>query len=192
MSNKIASLKHALGAGGRVNKYKVNFSIPGAVPTASNLQDVDILCKGTQFPGMTITPIEVFNQGRKLVLPGDTEFENTWTLTFYNTEAHNLRRDLISWMISADNFQRNIHSGNPNDILGELSVSQLDSDANTTVTYTFHNVWVSNVEAIELTSEADGGIQEFAATFTFTDWVVGKGEYSEPLKAKAPTKNKIA
>jgi hypothetical protein len=188
----ISNLKQALGAGGRVNKYRVNFSIPSAVPTSSDLQNTDVLCKASQFPGVTITPIEVFNQGRKLVIPGDTVYENTWVLTFYNTEDHGLRRDLISWMRSADDFQKNIHSGNPNDILGELSVTQLDSMAKDTVTYTFHNVWVSGVDAIELTDDADGGIQEFAVTFSFSDWVVGDGEYSEPTKANAASKNSIA
>jgi len=188
----IANLKQALGAGGRVNKYRVNFSIPGAVPTSSDLQNTDVLCKASQFPGVTISPIGVFNQGRKLVIPGDTVYENTWSLTFYNTADHGLRRDLISWMRSADDFQKNTHSGNPNDILGELSVTQLDSLAKDTVTYTFHNVWVSGVEAIELSDDADGGIQEFVATFSFSDWVVGTGEFSKPTKANAASTNSIA
>jgi hypothetical protein len=188
----IANLKQALGAGGRVNKYRINFSIPSAVPVTSDLQNADVLCKAAQFPGVTITPIEVFNQGRKLVIPGDTVYENTWTLTFYNTADHALRRDLISWMRSADDFQKNTHSGNPNDVLGELSVTQLDSLGKETVTYTFHNVWVSGVEAVELTDDADGGIQEFAVTFSFSDWVVGGGEYSEPSEANQSSDNSIA
>lgn len=188
----ISNLKMALGAGGRVNKYRLNFSIPSAVPTVSELQNADVLCKSTQFPGVTITPIEVFNQGRKLVIPGDTAYENTWAVMFYNTEDHALRRDMISWMRSADDFQRNAHSGNVNDILGELSVTQLDSAGKDTVTYTFHNVWVSGVDAVELSDDADGGIQEFNVTFTFSDWVIGGGEFSEPATANAATKNSIA
>ena len=188
----IANLKQALGAGGRVNKYRVNFSIPSAVPTASELQNVDVLCKASSFPGVTITPIEVFNQGRKLVIPGDTVYENTWALTFYNTADHGLRRDLLSWMKSSDDFQKNTHSGNPTDILGELSVVQLDSLGKATATYTFHNVWVSGVDAVELSDDTDGGIQEFAATFSFSDWVVGEGEISEPTKANAASANSIA
>lgn len=188
----IANLKQALGAGGRVNKYRINFSIPSAVPVSSELQNADVLCKASQFPGVTISPIEVFNQGRKLVIPGDTVYENTWALTFYNTADHALRRDLLSWMRSADDFQKNTHSGTPNDILGELSVTQLDSLGKPTVTYTFHNVWVSGVDAVELTDDADGGIQEFAATFSFSDWVVGEGEFSEPGQANKASGNSIA
>jgi hypothetical protein len=188
----IANLKQALGGGGRVNKYRVNFSVPAAVPTSSVLQNADVLCKAAQFPGMTITPIEVFNQGRKLLIPGDTVYENTWALTFYNTADHGIRRDMISWMKSADNFQENTHSGNPNDILGELSVTQLDSLGKDTVTYTFHNVFVSGVEAIELADDTDGGVQDVVVTFTFSDWVVGTGEFNEPGTANAASANSIA
>lgn len=192
MSTTIMNLKQALGAGGRVNKYKLNFSIPSAVPVKSELQNADVLCKSTQFPGVTITPIEVFNQGRKLLIPGDTNYENTWTVVFYNTEDHGIRRDLLSWMRSADDFQRNEHSGNPLDVLGEMSVVQLDSLAKETVTYTFHNVFPSSVEAIELADDTDGGIQEVSVTFTFTDWVVGTGVNSDPSATNAASKNSIA
>jgi len=188
----ISNLKQALGAGGRVNKYRLNFSIPSAVATVSDLQNADVLCKATQFPGMSITPIEVYNQGRKLVIPGDTTYENTWAVTFYNTADHALRRDLISWMRSADDFQRNTHSGKPTDIMTEMSVTQLDSMGKDTVTYTFHNLWVSGVDAIELSDDADGGIQEFAVTFSFSDWVVGNGEFNEPKVANAESTNSIA
>jgi len=187
----IAELKQALGAGARTNKYQINFSIPSAVPTTSDLKEADVLCKATQFPGMSITPIEVYSQGRKLLIPGATEYENTWTLTFYNTEAHNLRRDMIAWMKAADDFQKNIHSGNPNDILGELGVVQLDSDQKETVTYTFHNVWVSEVAAIELTADGEAEISEFEVTFSFSDWVVGTGEYSELNASYQFTKESI-
>ena len=188
----IANLKHALGAGGRVNKYRIKFAIPSAVPTVSDLQNADILCKASQFPGVTITPIEVFNQGRKLVIPGDTTYENSWTLTFYNTADHALRRDLISWMRSADDFQRNTHSGDVASIMGEMSVVQLDSMGVETVAYTFHHVWVTGVEAIGLSDDADGGVQEWTATFAFSDWVVGNGEFSEPSSATPSSMNKIA
>jgi len=172
----ISNLKQALGAGGRVNKYRIDFSVPSAVPVKSELQNADVLCKAAQFPGVTISPIEVFNQGRKLVIPGDTTYENTWSVTFYNTADHALRADMISWMRAADDFQKNTHSGNPNDVMGELGVTQLDSLGKATATYTFHNVWVTGVDAVEVSDDTDGGIQEFVVNFAFSDWVVGTGE----------------
>jgi len=192
MANKLAELKNALGAGARANKYRVNFSVPAAVSTTSNLQNVDTLCKASNFPSMTLGQIEVFNQGRKLIIPGDTTFTNTWTLTFYNTEDHALRRDMIEWMRSADHFQTNSHSGNPTALMGELSVEQLDSAGNPTTRYTFHNVFVQEVGELAVGDDTADTIQEFDVTFSFTDWVVGGGETNVPSEANAATLNEIA
>jgi len=192
MANKLAELKSAIGAGARANKYRLNFSIPSAIPTVSELQNVDALCKSSSFPSMSIGQIEVFNQGRKLVLPGDTTYDNTWEVTFYNTEDHGLRRDMISWMTSADNFQNNQHSGDPTQIMGELSVEQLDSAGLPTAKYTFHNVFVQSVAEVSVGDEDADTIQEFGVTFSFTDWVVGDGTLSAPGTAGAPALNAIA
>ena len=190
--SKLSELKNALGAVARPNKYRINFSIPAAVPVKSDLSNADVLCKSTSFPSMTIGQIEVFNQGRKLVIPGDTSFTNTWEASFYNTEDHALRKDLISWMVSADHFQTNTHSGQPNNILGELSVEQLDSAGNATARYTFHNVWVSEVAEITLADDTQDTPGEFSVTFTFSDWVVGSGSVQTPSAGNKATLNDIA
>jgi hypothetical protein len=192
MANKLAELKSALGSGARANKYRINFTIPAAVPTTSTLQNADTLCKSTNFPSMTIGQIEVFNQGRKLLIPGDTTYTNSWAVTFYNTEDHGLRRDMISWMKSADNFQANTHSGNPSAVMGEMSVDQLDSAGNPTATYTFHNVFVQEVGELAIGDDQVDTIQEFDVTFSFSDWVVGNGADNAPASAKAATKNDVA
>ena len=192
MAGELSRLKNALGAVARPNKYRINFSIPSAVPTKSDLSVADVLCKATSFPSMTIGQIEVFNQGRKLVIPGDTSFTTTWNVTFYGTEDHALRKDLISWMVAADNFQKNAHSGNPNNILGELSVEQLDSAGNATVRYTFHNVFVQEVGEITLGDDTQDTAMEWDCTFSFSDWVIGAGDLQDPASGNKSTKNDIA
>lgn len=192
MANTLANLKSALGAGARANKYRLNFSVPSTIATTSNLQDADILCKAARFPGMTIGPIEVWGQGRKLIIPGDTAYETEWAVTFYNTEDHSLRKDMIAWMKAADHFQNNSHSGNPGSIMTEMSVEQLDSAGNPTAKYTFHNMWVSGVAAVEVADETADTVQEFEVTFTFSDWVVGDTEFNVPSAGEKATLNDIA
>ena len=192
MTTTINDLKAVLGAGARASKYTINFNFPSAVSITSDSRSVDILCKATTFPSMTIGQIEVFNQGRKLPLPGDTTFTNTWTLTFYNTEDHNVRRDMIAWAVASDNFQANMHSGVPGSIMTDLSVSQLDSAGNVTATYTFHNAFVQEVAEVSVGDDQVDTMQEFDVTFSFSDWVVGTGEFQSPSDANAPTLNETA
>lgn len=190
--NKVAELKAALGAGARANKYRINFSVPAAIKTTSLLSNVDVLCKAASFPQVSIGQIEVFNQGRKLIIPGDTAYDNTWNLTFYNTEDHALRKDMISWMVAADHFQNNSHSGNPDSVMGELSVVQLDSKGNATAKYTFHNVFVQSVAELSVGDDTIDTIQEFDVTFSFTDWVVGDGVLNNPGAGNAASGNSVA
>lgn len=190
--NKVSELKAALGAGARANKYRINFTVPSAVPTTSALINADVLCKAASFPQVSIGQIEVFNQGRKLIIPGDTAYDNNWNLTFYNTEDHALRKDMISWMVAADHFQNNSHSGDPSAIMGELSVEQLDSKGNPTAMYTFHNVFVQSVAELTVADDQVDTVQEYDVTFSFTDWVVGSGALNNPAAGNAATGNTVA
>lgn len=192
MANKLAELKSAIGAGARPNKYRVNFSVPSSVPTVSDLSTVDTLCKAANFPSVSVGQIELFNQGRKLIIPGDTAYGNTWTLSFYQTEDHAIRRDMIAWLKAADHFQDNSHSGNPTAILGELSVEQLDSAGNSTVTYTFHNVFVQEVGEVSIGDDQNDAAMEFDVTFSFTDWTVGNTRTNTPEAGNAGTANDIS
>ena len=192
MANVINELKSALGAGARPSKYRVTLSFPGGVSTSSNQRNISVLAKATTFPSMTIGVIEVFNQGRKLPLPGDTTFTNSWNITFYNTEGHDLRRDFVAWMASIDHYQDNKHSGVPASLMVDASVVQLDSAGNETAKYTFHNLFPSEVAEISLGAETLDTVQEFDVTFTFSDWVVGGNTVQEPGSANPPTLNETA
>lgn len=192
MANVINELKSALGAGARPSKYRVTLSFPGGVSTSSNQRNISVLAKAASFPSMTIGVIEVFNQGRKLPLPGDTTFTNTWNVTFYNTEDHNIRRDFVAWMASIDHYQDNKHSGVPASLMVDASVVQLDSAGNETAKYTFHNLFPSEVAEITLGADTIDAVQEFDVTFTFSDWVVGGNTVQEPGSANPPTLNETA
>ena len=177
MANKVNQLKSILGAAARPNKYRVTFDVPAAVNYAKDDHNTgrtfDILCKASSFPSMTIGQIEVFNQGRKLVIPGDTSYTNTWTLTFYQTEDHAIRKAMIAWMKRTDHWQGNSHSGEPANVMTDLNVEQLDSNGNATVMYTFHNAFVQEIGEITLGDDQQDTAMEFDVTFSFTDWTVG-------------------
>lgn len=189
---KILDLKQALGPGARANKYRLHFHIPNAVPKTMDIQTVDTLAIVSSFPQKTIGMIETFNQGRKLVLPGDTSYPNTWTVEVYNTEEHNFRRAILEWMRSIDHFQDNMHSGMPIEVMTDMAVSQLDSAMNETVRYTFHGVFPQDVAEISLGDDQQDTITRTAVTFAYTDWVVADGDLDRPLSYNTRTGNFIA
>jgi hypothetical protein len=180
MASTINELSRVLGAAARANKYRVSFTWPIAVKGETSLEDIDVLAKAATAPTKEIGQIELWNQGRKLIIPGDTAYDNAWDVTFYLTENHQLRYDMVTWMDACDNFQRNIHAGDPTQIFAELRIEQLDSDGNVTAQYTLHNAFPQNVGEVSFGADTADTPGEFNVTFAYSDWVTGTGEFSVP------------
>lgn len=192
MSNKLNELKVAIGAGARANKYRINFTYPFSVDSGTDMSKFDVLAHTASFPGKTVGMIEIFNQGRKLVIPGDTAFQNSWAITMYNREDHDIRRAIFNWMKACDNFQENKHSGVPASLMVDMSIEQLDSAGNPTAKYTFHNVWPQEVAEVSVDDTNQDMIQEFDVTLCYSDWVVGDAETDNPTSGNSSTLNETA
>ena len=189
--SKIREIEGVLGATARQNKYRISFAFPAAVTPSTSLKDVDVLAKGASAPQKEIGIIELWNQGRKLPIPGDTTFDNTWEVTFYLDESHTIRLDILKWQDACDNFYINKHSGDPSALLTDLKVEQLDSAGEVTARYTIHNCFPSVVGEVTFDDTAENTPQELSVTFTYSDWTIGDKETSdyEPIPA---TKNASA
>ena len=165
MSQKLDDLKYMLGQGARANKYSI--SVNG--PTAQGVM-LDALCQAAAIPAKTVGTIPVFNQGRKLLVSGDTSFDNTWDVTFYNDEYHTIRITMDAWMNLADNFIDNTHAVQPSDYMFEAEVSQLDGNDNVTGTWKFYNLYPTNISAVDMGDETADTISTFVTTFTYSHW----------------------
>jgi hypothetical protein len=189
--NKIRQIQSALEAAGRANKYRVSFTFPSALDNKVDLADVDVLAKSASAPAKNIGQIDLWNQGRKLVIPGDTSFENTWDLSFYISEDHKLRFDMLKWQNLCDNFHKNTHAGTPGAVMTSLKVEQLDSAGNPTAAYTIHNCFPTTVGEITYGDDSENTVTECSVTFSYTDFVVGSGE-EDDFTVQAATKNSVA
>ena len=192
MSNKIEELKRVLKGGSRATKYAVYFSIPTSVDQLMELQDLNCLAKSTNFPSMTIGQIEVWNQGRKLPIPGDTTYTNLWNVDLYVDNAHKVRKQMVAWMKAIDNFQANTHSGDPKQLFVEMSVVQLDSLEKPVAVYTFKDVWPQEIGEIAVGADTVDTIQEFPVQFSFSSWIVegsDGSEFSKPNDGRSASTN---
>jgi len=190
MANKIREIGSVLNATARANKYRLSFAWPQGVTGVSTLSEVDVICKAAVAPQRELGVIELWNQGRKLVIPGDTAFDNTWSVDFYADESHTLRYDMVKWQVACDNFHKNIHSGKPEMIFADLRVEQLDSFGKVTAQYTLHNCFPTVVGEISYSDDSENTPVEFNVTFSYSDWVLGIGEtdsYSPMPATKNPT-----
>ena len=187
----IRDLQSTLKSGARANKYRVSFTFPAGVSGVTDLTDVDVLAKTATAPTREVGAIELWNQGRKLSIPGDTVFDGAWPVDFYLTENHQLRYDMIKWADACDNYQTNKHTGNPGSIFADLRLEQLDSAGEVSAQYTLHNCYPQSIGEISYGDDSADTVAEFNITFTYSDWVTGIGEFSE-YTAPSATENEVA
>jgi hypothetical protein len=166
--NGLQELKNELKAGARPNKYRLHLpSIaggPGAVQQ-------DVLAKATSLPETAIGVIDVWNQGRKLPIAGDKTYTSTWDVTFYNTQALEIRGMMEDWMKSIDDVQGHTREWQFNgDYMQDLQVEQLDGQNGVTATYKIYNAWPSNISAVDLADDAQDTVSEFTVTFSYSHW----------------------
>lgn len=193
MANKIEQIKRALKGGSKATKYMIKLSFPPEIQHQMELSDLACLAKATTFPSVTIGQIEVYNQGRKIPIPGDTSYDNTWTVTFYVDNAHQIRKDFLNWMKACDNFRANTHSGDPSGLFTEISVSQLDSLEKEVAEYTLSDCWPQMVGEISVGADQLDTLQEVDITFSFSNWYINNGtEFHSPMDGRTASTNVIS
>jgi len=90
----ISQLIQTVYSGARSNKYRITIPV---IETEFS-RKFDFMVQSSTFPSKTITPVEVIIKGRKVQIRGETNIENTWDLTFYNTNDMEARNLLLGWM----------------------------------------------------------------------------------------------
>ena len=94
----ISDLLRSVQSGARKNKYRVLVPVLDKSEGSDLSRTINILCTTAALPGRTLTPTELVVKGRKVQLKGETAFEGTWEMTFYNTEDLKIRSYFLDWM----------------------------------------------------------------------------------------------
>ena len=187
------------GGGARPNLFEVEIpSFPVAAgegtwdPTTANGQGdmFRFMCKGAQLPASNIAEIPVPFRGRILKVAGDRTFD-TWTVTVINDESFILRNAFEAWMNGISRTDTNTGATMPTSYMTNAVVHQLGrgyskgafsqgaslSGGNTSVTplksYTFFDIFPTEISAIELSYDNSDVIEEFTVTFQVQYWAPG-------------------
>lgn len=88
------------GMGSRTNKFLLELVVP--TYHDESLWKLNILCKATSFPQRQMHTASMFRFGRKYNLRGETNFGDTWTLTFEDDSELSLRKVFDYWFKDID------------------------------------------------------------------------------------------
>ena len=201
----ITAFKSKLAGGGaRPNLFEVEIpSFPVAaganVWRTGDNQESDLfkfMCKAAALPASNISPIEVPFRGRALKVAGDRTFD-VWTVTIINDENFLLRNAFEAWMQGISKNSNNTGATNPTSYMtnalvhqlgrgadnGRESTSNSSSISGTSITplktYTFYDIFPTNISAIDLSYDTSDTIEEYSVEFQVQYWEPGANTRDE-------------
>lgn len=180
MAFSLKTFKNSLAGGGaRPNLFRVD--INGILPGGNSLDaDDNILIKAAQLPESTVGLIEVPFRGRTFKVAGDRTFA-PWTITVINDENMRVRRIMEQWMQAIAQYQDGSGLQSPEGYMKEAIVTQLTRTPSNksltiggglaeTMKYKFHDIFPTNISAIDLSYDSSDTIEEFTVEFQVQFW----------------------
>ena len=163
------------GGGARPNLFEVELVFPDPIAIENDVKEKSrFLVKAAQLPASNITPIEVNFRGRILKIAGDRTFD-TWTVTVINDVDFSIRSAMEKWMNFINKMEDATGAQDPAAYQPDAYVHQLDRDGSTLRTYKFHDVFPTNISAVDLSYETVDTVEEFTVEFQVQWWEAIKG-----------------
>ena len=163
------------GGGARPNLFEVELVFPDPIAIENDVKEKSrFLVKAALLPASNITPIEVNFRGRILKIAGDRTFD-TWTVTVINDVDFSIRSAMEKWMDFINSMEDATGAQDPALYQPDAYVHQLDRDGSTLRSYKFHDIFPTNISAIDLSYEAVDTVEEFTVEFQVQWWEAIKG-----------------
>ena len=163
------------GGGARPNLFEVELVFPDPIAIENDVKEKSrFLVKAAQLPASNITPIEVNFRGRILKIAGDRTFD-TWKVTVINDVDFSIRSAMEKWMDFINSMEDATGAQDPALYQPDAYVHQLDRDGSTLRTYKFHDIFPTNISAIDLSYETVDSVEEFTVEFQVQWWEAIKG-----------------
>jgi len=163
------------GGGARPNLFEVELAFPDPLAIENDVKEKSrFLVKAALLPASNITPIEVNFRGRILKIAGDRTFD-TWTVTVINDVDFSIRSAMEKWMNFINKMEDATGAQDPAAYQPDAYVHQLDRDGSTLRSYKFHDVFPTNISAVDLSYETVDSVEEFTTEFQVQWWEAIKG-----------------
>jgi len=165
----------------RQTKFNITISLPNKLSVADAKRfpsTLNVLGKGLALPNITHETLEFKYKGHGIPVPARTNFDQSFSITFYLDDAQILRAVLDEWIRGIDSL---ILGGSSNNLkhteyYGKILIEALDFDE-TSVTkgYEFFNIFPKSVSAPEFSSDATSSVIEITVEFAYSYFKTREG-----------------
>ena len=163
MAVNIHDFKQKFRGGVRPNLFRVN------VTHGVGLGEIEFLAKGAQIPASQIGNIDVPFRGRQLKVPGDRTFAD-WTVTVLSAPTFGTRSAFERWSGEITAHAANVSRLNYTSLYGQATVIQLGRSGDSIRSYHLHDIYPTEVGAIDLAMDTNDTVEEYTVTFAINNW----------------------
>ena len=176
--NVNAFISKLTGGGARTNLMRCAIGKGDATQSFAS-SSFSYMCKASNIPGSTLTPIEVPYFGRNVKVAGESREFAPLTTTVVNDEDLGIYKNFVGWFEKFNAAQSNkatkaLYSARAK-YTTTVTLQMFKKDGDVDQEWTFKGAWPSNMSAIDLNWDTVNTIQEFTV-----DW-----QYDYYLHAKA-------
>lgn len=179
------------GGGARANLFEISIpAFPSVVPGGWDNDTFNCMCKAGPIPAANVNPVDVAFRGRSLKVAGDRTYD-PWAVTIINDENFKIRAAFEAWSNAINRMETGTGLTNPNSYMAakayvyqlgrgskieETAISNATSGATIRPvrSYVIHNIWPTNISAIDLNWDNTDQIQNFTVEFQMTHWTAGE------------------
>jgi hypothetical protein len=182
MPFNITNFKSRFNFGGaRACLFQAQLTLPEGVNTeqfrSTFAEKFSFTCKSASIPGSSVSNIEIPFQGRKVYCAGNRVFE-PWTVTVLNDEDFLVRKAFELWLSSINGHSTNqprslsFGSASPKNYQTDAIVKQFSQQDTEfpIATYTFKNLFPTDISPIELDWNETDSVEQFNVTFRYDYW----------------------
>jgi hypothetical protein len=163
INNFVAGFK----GGARNDKFRVIITYPAVVGNP-NVQDY-LRITTAALPGSTVSPTQVFFQGRAIPLLGDRQNE-PFSMTILNDTDFSHRAAFERWLNAINSHTGNVQTGTYQSLLGTVQIDQLDRDDSVLKTVILQNAFPDMLSQIDLDYGAIDQAEIYTCSFGYTHW----------------------
>lgn len=166
VGNLTAFRASLISGGVRPNQFEVELHFPSIVgaDTAVSLLG-RFHCQAASLPASSVTPVDVFYQGRAIKVAGEREFQ-PWTIRVIN-ENFAIRDAMVRWSNAINNIANNNGVLQPALYQTDMTVRQLDRNGVAIKEVTIVDAMPVNIGEIGLSWDANNQIEMFDVTFVY-------------------------
>ena len=170
----------------RPTKFNITLNLPESleIPDDKNRFSnvLNVLAKNFSIPGIKNDPIEIKYKGQSILIPGRTNFEQTFTLTFYSDEPQIIRTAMDIWIREMDteliSKNKTNFKGKENFLrTGTMLIESLNFEENAAKKkFKFFNLYPTNVQELQFNTDSPSTVSEITVTFAYSHFEVQKGD----------------